>query len=306
MRFSHKAMATTFEICILNEDSEHAQEACRAAFEIVDNVEQQLSYFIPTSDVSQVNRLQAGQSVRVGLAAYECVACAKRIHDETAGAFDLTVGALLRERRPWDEAEDVSRGGMLPRQKEGPLHVGMDFIAVDPATFSLAVLSNHVQIDLGGIGKGYAVDQIKVLLDDWGIETALVNAGQSTMCALRAPDGRPGWPMRILDPSNETDVLARLFLQDKAISASAADASNNLLDPYSGFQVDRWLGTWSAAPTALLADALSTAFFVMNEDAVRDYCVSHSGIGAVLITQEDNSPVLTYFGDWKQSSLQIV
>lgn len=297
-RFSHKAMATTFEICILDEEPEHASEACRAAFDRVDELEQQLSYFIPSSDIAQLNRLPGGKSMRLGFAAFECLAEAKIVHDETEGAFDVTAGALLTGRQPWDTDEEISRGGQVPRAKEGALHIGMNFIVLDHSSFSVALLSDQLEVDLGGIGKGYAVDQIKVLLDDWGIERALINAGQSTMCAVGTPPDRHGWPMRILDPENEQDVLARFYLKDAAVSASSPDESHNLLDPRSGFPPEQWAGTWAVAPTGLQADAHSTAFFVLSEDEVHKYCQLHSKIAAILIKKQAQGPELKHFGDW--------
>lgn len=303
-RYSHKAMATAFEICILDEASEHASEACRAAFERVDELEQQLSYFIPASDISQLNRLPGGQAMRVGLAAFECLAAAKSIHDDTGGAFDVTAGALLQGRRPWDEEEEESRGGEVPAGREGVLHIGMDFIVLDHSSFSVGLLSDNVEVDLGGIGKGYAVDQIKTVLEDWGIEAALINAGQSTMCALGAPPERQGWPMRILDPTNERDVLARLYIKDAVVSASSPDNSQNLLDPRTGFPADQWAGTWAVAPSGLQADALSTAFFILSENEIQEYCASHTDIGAVLIETHDSHPEMKTFGDWERFSFQ--
>jgi thiamine biosynthesis lipoprotein len=305
-RFSHKAMATTFEISILDEEQEHASEACRAAFDLVDELEQQLSYFIPSSDIAQINRLSGGKPLRVGIAAFNCLAGAKAIHDETGGAFDVTAGALLTGRVPWDKDEENPRGGQIPRQKDGLLHVGMDAVLLDHSSFSVALLSDQVEVDLGGIGKGYAVDQIKQLLDDWGIERALVNAGQSTMYAVGTPPDRHGWPMRILDPENEKDVLARFYLKDAAVSASSPDEKQNLLDPRTGCPAGLWTGTWSVATTALEADALSTAFFILSEDEVRQYCQSHNEVGAVLIRSQADTPVMSHYGNWTRYRLKHI
>jgi thiamine biosynthesis lipoprotein len=182
-RFSHDAMATTFEICLLYENSVDAEQASLAAFEEIDWIEQQISYFIPSSDVARINRLSAGESLRVGIAAYECVALAKRLFDETDGAFDITAGALLDGRRPWDENAEVPLG-VLPPEIDGPVHIGMDLLVLQAETLSVGVLSDNVAIDLGGVGKGYAVDQAKKVLHDWGVETAFVSAGQSTMSGI--------------------------------------------------------------------------------------------------------------------------
>jgi thiamine biosynthesis lipoprotein len=94
-RFSHEAMATTFEIIIVHEDERYAQQAAAAAFDEVDRLEGELSRFIENSDISRINNLPANQPLRLGLDAFECLQLSRRIYAETNGAFDITIGPLL-------------------------------------------------------------------------------------------------------------------------------------------------------------------------------------------------------------------
>jgi thiamine biosynthesis lipoprotein ApbE len=106
--------------------------------------------------------------------------------------------------------------------------------------------------------------------------------------------------MRLLDPRNETDVLARYLLKGTAVSASARVTEQHILDPRTGRPpATRWIASWVFAPTAGLADALSTAFIVMTEKETEDYCRRHDRVCAILVAEENNKPVVRVVGDLK-------
>ena len=298
LRFSHKAMATNFELCVLNEEAMEARLAGNAAFEEIDRLEQELSYFIPYSDVSRINALAAGQSVRVSAETFECLSIAKEIHEQTSGAFDPTVGAVLTGRRPWDEDEDIPIGGTPPPVSDQAVAVGMEQVSLNSDLLAVGVTADGVEIDLGGIGKGYALDRAVRVLVDWGITTALLHCGQSTMVPIGHAEPYGGWPMRFLNPVNEKEEMGHFCLRDAVVSCSVADASGHILDPQSGEPVARWLGAWAIAPTAAVADALSTAFSVMGAKEVDQFCRDHPEISAMLVEPEKDRPVLRAFGDW--------
>ena len=298
-------MATVFEI-LLFENSVDAELVSNAIFEEIDRIEQELSYFIPSSDIFRFNRLQAGQPLRLGVSAFDCITLAKEVYTQTNGAFDPTAGALIAGRKPWDEQEENPIGGIVPPESEEMVQVGMDAIAIDTESHSATKLADGVTIDLGGIGKGYALDQAKTILEDWGIETALIHAGQSTSLPLGAPPDQKAWPMRILDPRNEKDELARFELQNMVISASASINDSHILDPFTGAPVEKRLGAWAIAATGATADALSTAFMVMDSENIRRYCEEHSDVWAFLVEIENNQLGIKYFGDWKRFSLELV
>jgi thiamine biosynthesis lipoprotein len=306
LRFSHRAMATEFEIFIFDEDSNDAEQACGAVFEEIDRLEQQLSYFIPWGDVSQINRLRAGQAVRVGAVTLECISLARRIHDHTDRAFDPTVGALLRERRPWDENEDFPVGGSIPPERNGPVSVGMDLVEINSELQTVGKLVDGVAVDLGGIGKGYALDQARIVLQDWGIDRVVVQAGQSTIYPIGLPSHMQGWPMRLLNPRGEQDVLGRFYVNAMVVSASSAEGSTHILDPKSGEPVHRWLGAWSVAPSAVEADALSTAFMVMEAHEVEKFCQGHADISAILVKDGSGIPNVLKFGDWDRFGFELI
>ena len=168
-RFSYRAMATTFEVIILGSRARYAKQAAWAAFDELVRLEGELSRFIENSDISRINNLAAHRPLQIGLAAFECLQLSARMHTETDGAFDITIGAL---RDCWLNEDKTMR---TPSQAELALarqRSGSHLIKLDEAEHTVQLLTGQVQIDLGGIGKGYAVDRMAELLRDWEVGRA--------------------------------------------------------------------------------------------------------------------------------------
>ena len=156
-RFSHEAMATVFEVYAVHPDERYAAQAAQAAFDLVDRLERELSRFLPNSDIARVNHLAAGESTRVSPSTLECLVIARHVFDLTGGAFDISIGT------------------------------GLPSLELDADDFLVRATKDGVQVDLGGIGKGYAVDLMAELLEEWGLERALVHGGFSSVLALERP-----------------------------------------------------------------------------------------------------------------------
>jgi len=300
-RFSHEAMATTFQILIAHEDAQYAQQAAWEAFDELDRIEAELSRFVENSDISRINNLPANQPLPIGLAAFECLQISVRLYDETDGAFDVTVGSLLS---CWLTENKTAR---TPSEKElefARQHTGTDLLKLNETDHTVELLTSPVPIDLGAIGKGYAVDKMAELLRDWSINTALIHSGYSSVLALGCPSGTNGWPATLRNPRNRKQTLARLYLRDTALSGSGLQKGQHILDPRTHQPVEDKLAAWALATTAAAADALSTAFMVMSPDEVEKYCHDHSDTLAMAILakpdeemQRDN---ILRFGQWDE------
>ena len=304
-RFSHEAMATTFEVFILHEDGHYAQQAAQAAFDRLDQLEQDLSQFIENSDISRINNLTAGQSIRVSLDTFECLQISRRIHIETNGAFDITVGFLLS---CWLNPDKSLR---VPSKKELNLarqRTGMGLLQLDESQYTVRLLRDSVQIDLGGIGKGYAIDKMAELLRDWSIDLALIHGGYSTALGIGAPKGKQGWPVTLSNPRNRKQTLARLCLQNRALSGSGLQKGRHIIDPRTAQPVEGRCAAWACAADAATADALSTAFMVMSPNEVKQYCLRHRKVLAMLILHDESKKKqkdkILHFGQWKKSDLR--
>lgn len=293
-RFSHEAMATTFEVLVLHPDRRYAEQATWAAFDELDRLEAELSRFIENSDVSRVNSLTENQSLTVGVNTFECLELCTRLYAETNGAFDVTIGYLMdcwldedkKLRRPSEEQLDIARR-----------HTGMDLLELDEEAVALRLLGEAVSVDLGGVGKGYAVDKMTDLLGEWDIDIALIHGGYSSVKAVGSPDGTKGWPVTLSNPGNRKQTLAHLYLRDRALSGSGLQKGEHIIDPRTGRPVEYSRAAWACAGDAATSDALSTAFMVMSPAEVEQYCLSHSGTLAVVIGGEDK---ILRCGPWKE------
>lgn len=272
-RFSHEAMACRFELLLAETDADYAEQAARAAFAEVDRLEQELSRFAAHSDIARINALEPGQTTRVGIEAIECLKLAAQLYEETGGAFDITFAS--RRATPRDGA---------------PLELDL------PGRY-VGVRIEDVQVDLGGIGKGYAVDQMATTLREWSIATALIHCGQSTAYALGGPPGTDGWAVAIRNPINPDQTLGRVRIADAALSGSGRHVhGDHIIDPRTGQAVADKVGAWALAPSAAISDALSTAFMVMPRDEVAEYCHRHEEVSGLLYADTPDGPTLLRFG----------
>jgi len=303
-RFSHEAMATTFEVIVVHDDERYAGQAAAAAFEEVDRLEAELSRFIENSDISRINDLTVGEPLVLGLATFECLEISRRVYEDTKGAFDITIGSLLKCRRG-DDGESRT-----PRQEELSLargHTGTDLLRLDAEEHTVEVLSEGVQVDLGGMGKGYAVDQMAKLLREWSIDVALIHGGYSSVLALDGPADMKGWPVTMSDPGKGKRTVAKLHFQGRALSGSGVQKGRHIIDPRTSRPVKDRRAAWSSTPDAATGDALSTAFMVMEPDEIKEYCRCHPDVSAIVILQEQGEEAkkeeILRFGQWKKYEL---
>ncbi|MEY2878778.1 MAG: Thiamine biosynthesis lipoprotein ApbE precursor, partial [Verrucomicrobiota bacterium] len=150
---------------------------------------------------------------------------------------------------------------------------------LDPATHTITSRATRLALDLGAVGKGFALDRMGEVLREWGFPAACLNSGGSTALALAAPPDAPGWTLAL----GEGAARRTLALTHAALSGSGTAVQGaHLIDPRTGAPAARTQRAWSLAPTGALADALSTAFFVMHETDVEIFCHAHPEIGAAL------------------------
>lgn len=272
-RFGHEAMATSFEIIIAQEDVDatYASQAAQAVFREIDRLEDELSRFRTTSEISRLNHLSAGESTSVSLAAWDCLNLAKTVFEETQGAFDITIGPLMQL---WRLPDGNLRQPPADRLALARASIGSDKFELDENTGHVRVLADHMVFDLGAIGKGYALDQAVQILQDWSITRAFLNAGDSTLLALESPPGEPAWTITLAEGTLEKQ------LKDQALSGSGFMVQGaHIMNPRTLHPVQiQYQRSYALAPTAALSDALSTAFMVMNKEEIAELCARYPGV----------------------------
>ena len=260
-RFSHAAMATVFEVHCVHADARYAAQAAQAAFDLVDRLEQDLSRFVENSDISRINHLAAGQGTGVSPRTMECLEIAWHVYGLTGGAFDASIGS------------------------------GLQRLELHPDEFTVHARDEGARLDLGGIGKGYAVDRMAEVLEEWEIPHALVHGGYSSVLALEAPPEQDGWPLTLSAPGpGDNRVLARVSVRHRAFSASGVRKGDHILDPRTGLAVHGRAAAWVAVPredegAAAVADALSTAFMIQPAGEIAELCRRFPGLEVWIVPE---------------------
>ena len=304
-RFFHEAMAAVFSIFIVHPDPDYAAQAARDAFVELDKLEAKLSRFISNSDISQINSLPIGQPLRLSEPAFESIQLCKSLYTETNRAFDITAGLLVDCWLKRNKKTPVSFEERLDFARQ---HTGLDFVKLDQDNYAVQLLTAPLKIDLGGFGKGYAVDKMADILRDWSIDSALISGGYSSVLVLEPPPDIPGWPITLTIPDRNKRIFARLDLKNRAVSGSGMQKGTHIIDPRTAKPVETRLAAWSAATDAATADVLSTAFMIMSPTEIEQYCTEHTDTLAVIITPQptDEDPQnkqISWFGQWQQKNL---
>jgi thiamine biosynthesis lipoprotein len=294
LRAARRAMATTFEV-LLPYGTPDALALAESAFDEIDRLEQQLTVYRNTSEVSRLNQLAPFAPVPVEEGLFGLLALSARITEETEGAFDITAGALIKA---WGFYRGPRRVPAEAEQREALNRVGMRHIVLNPEEHTVRYLRPGLEINLGSIGKGYALDRAaEYLRSEGNLTAALLHGGHSSVYAIgNEPGDRRGWAVGIRHPWDLGRRLAVVRLRDRALGTSAATFQHleyngrklgHILDPRTGWPAEGIASASVVAPTAAEADALATAFFILGVDKARAYCEQHPGIGAVLVPQDE-------------------
>jgi len=272
---SSNAMGTVFSIYLYAEDEAEAEMSFEAAFEEIERLDETLSNYRCSSEISRINRLASSSAVTVDPEVFALLRRSLEFSRRSDGAFDVTVGQLMRSwgffrgqlRYPTDEELCSSRK-----------NVGWEKIHLDPATRTVRFAAPQLELDLGAIGKGYAVDRVVKVLLQTGVDRALVDAGSSTVHALNAPPGKNGWIVRVPKPGDRSETISTVTLCNESLSTSGSYEKffelggkryGHVMDPRSGRPVQGVLQTCLIAADSTTTDALSNAMFVLGPQAAQ-------------------------------------
>jgi thiamine biosynthesis lipoprotein len=294
---SRSAMACRFEVLLNAGQYANAAEAAIEALDVVDALEDELSFFRPASRISRLNLVAADGPVEVDAPLFGLLELAVELHRETAGAFDVTSAPL------WEAWGFARREGKIPSAEslaEAMQLVGSGHLKLDAEKRTVQFTKPGLRLNLGSIGKGYALDRAAEALVAAGIGDFLFHGGQSSVLARGsrgdedAAAGRrsPGWSVGIRDPLRPKRRLAEIRLRDRALGTSGSTMQYfrsrgrryaHILDPRTGQPAEGVLSVTVVAPTAVLADGLSTAMFVMGPERARELCARQPELAALFV-----------------------
>jgi FAD:protein FMN transferase len=264
--FTHDAMNTTFRLWLPEPNEAHARDMARECFEHLDFLEARLSRFIEGSDVSQINHLQAGETLYLSEPCHQCLLASIDARARTGGLFDITLGRHIGHRKSGEPGEPPPLTGRL---------------TIHPDVAAITCEAAGREIDLGGIGKGFALDQLKELLIDWGAEGALLAAGASSLLAF----GPEPWPV---DLTGDTASL-RIALTNQSLSASGTGfQGSHIVHPAGAgaMPLKRCQRVWVVSATAVLAEIWSTALMLLEPDAIAGVIAADDSVGQVYIDRD--------------------
>ena len=224
-RFAHEAMATTFEIFVAEKEEAYARQAARAAFDEIDRLERLFSRFDPSSETSRIGRLPPGGTLRIGLETAEILGLSAFIQSETGGAFDVNYLGIGRTSGRRTRSRPRPLTALLRIDTDGR---GFEVTRLRPKGRAAAP---PIDLDLGAVGKGYALDAALTVLRDWEVGNVLLHAGTST--ALAEGPGPPGpgqgrgWPVGAGAGPDGTAGPGRVLLLKRALSGSGTEVKGD-------------------------------------------------------------------------------
>jgi FAD:protein FMN transferase len=290
---ARNAMATRFEIVLHGEDPVALRAAGEEALDEIQRIEGQLSLYQPTSEIAHLNARAAREPVRVTPGLFRLLERAKVLSAEMKGAFDITIAPLVR---CWGFMGGTGRVPGAEELAEARANVGMHLVELNAEDFTVRFVRKGVMLDLGAIGKGYAVERAAELIRELGVSSALINGGTSSIYGLGNPPGAESWKVAIQSPAPSASAAAEPFatiqLMDEALSVSAVWGKSfqsegvnlgHVLDPRSGRPLAGALLAAVALPSATETDAFSTGLLVSGRDGYEHLLKIRPQAGASLV-----------------------
>lgn len=269
--YRHEAMNTWFEVSIALGEEAYARKAATEAFREIDRLENLLSRFREGSDVDILNKRGGREPVRVTEECWNCLLLAMDVEILSRGIFSIACESFMELEA--DEAR--SRVGAWLEMDAGHLTVFFK----QPGT----------HIDLGGIGKGYALDRVAELLREWDLEHFLFNAGTSSVVARGFPPEKDAWTVGVGAGAYAREVPLR---NESLSGSSLAVQSSHILDLKSRQVLQSGRRTWAWAETGAVSDALSTCFMLMPLDEIDAICQRYSQLGALIVEPSKENPLV--------------
>lgn len=295
-----RAMACEFSV-IMNPGEHEQVNAVGDVMELIHDIEGWLSIYKPNSEISRINRDAATSPVHVRRSLFDLLQTAKSLFEQTGGAFDIAAGAQIQL---WKECRSQQRIPTAEEIESVLRKSGVQNLSLGADATTAAFDVDGLLLDPGAIGKGFALDESVRWMDqaEECPDSFLIHGGHSSLVARGGHNGQPGWPVGIGNPLFTKKRLGTVLLRDRAMSTSGSNIQfyrhegqryGHILDPRTATPVDGMLSVTVFADSAAVADALSTAFFVLGVENAQKCCDNLPGVGAILIPFPDQGKRVT-------------
>src|SRR5579859_4636244 len=281
-------MGTVFEIAAYGASAERVSAAIDKAFQEIVRIDDLMSDYKPDSALSTLNRTAHFRTERVPSDLYRVIEQAVGFSKLSEGKFDITVAPLVNL---WKAALS---GGSIPspeQQHQAQACVGYEKIELTPPD-QIMFRSSCMRVDLGAIGKGYAVDRAGEILQFSGIRNALINSGGSTILAMGTPPGQPGWLVHLADPSHKIDPY--VMLKDQSVSTSeqttgsllGPESAGHIIDPTTGRPVNSQFAVSVITSSGTPSDGLSTTLLLLGPKLGKPVVEGMSNVSAIWLSRK--------------------
>lgn len=294
---ARRLMWTRFEIVAYGPNHTRVAEAAEAAFAEIDRLDRQMSNYSETSDLTYINRNAARAEVIVEKELFDLLKLSVDYSGMTDGAFDITVGPLMR-------AWGFFKGrGRVPEPSElvsVMAKVGYQHLTLNERTRTIRFDREGVELDLGGIAKGYAVDKAAQILRESGVTAALITSGASSIQAIGAPPDQTAWRIEVRDPLGPSRSITSVELKDQSISTSGCYEKAftlggktycHIMDPRTGYPIEGILSATIITPRGVEAEALSKAAMVRGVEWMTTYLKNRADVRAILYYRKPDGGV---------------
>jgi thiamine biosynthesis lipoprotein len=265
-----KLMGNRFEISVVSDDAEWANSCIDLAVAEISRIEKLLTTFSDDSQTNQINAAAGIRPIKVDLEVYQLIDRSLKISELTQGAFDITYGSI--DKSLWNF--DVNMKA-LPDAETALQSVGLinyRNVILDPANITVFLKEKGMRIGFGGMGKGYAADRAKIVLQQSGVSNGIVNAAGDLVTWGTQPNGHP-WTIAIADPDKQMTPFSTLNISNMAIATSGnyekyaiinGKKYSHTIDPKTGLPVSGIKSVSIICPSAEFADAMATPVTVMG------------------------------------------
>ncbi|MDQ2835343.1 MAG: FAD:protein FMN transferase [Acidobacteriota bacterium] len=267
----HPAMGTVYSLYLYAPSATEADADTLLVFQEIDRVDELLSNYRDSSELSRINREAGTSAVTTDPETFQFLQKSFDWSAKSNGAFDITVGKLMKA---WGF---FRASGHHPTQEELSAvgsQIGWKNVHLDPSQRTVHFLSPGIELDPGGIGKGYAIERAVAILRSHHVSAALLSAGSSTIYALGAPPGGTGWKIRVPATGEKGGTLSTVVLRDTSLSTANCSEKHfiehrhlycHIMDPRTLHPVAGVLQVAVIDPSATDSDALSNVLFVLGE-----------------------------------------
>ncbi|MGB5190098.1 FAD:protein FMN transferase [Robiginitalea sp.] len=291
-----KLMGSRFEITVVAQNKTQADYHIDQAVAEISRIEKLISSWDPASETSEVNRQAGIQPIKVSAELFELISRCIELSKLTDGAFDISYASM---DRLWKFDGSMKELPSAQEIKASVARVGYQKILVDEVSQTIFLRENGMKIGFGAIGKGYAADMAKDLLLREGVVAGIINAAGDMSSWGTQPGGKP-WQVAITNPMDKTKSFGLLPMGEGAVVTSGdyekfvrfnGKRYSHIMDPRTGYPATGIISATVFAPKAELADALSTAVFVMGIETGLDRINQLEGIECIIV--DDSGKLFT-------------